>query len=83
MVMDFSNRPEERPTIMERAVDVKNAFPSPHPPRKTANNAIFGESPESVEKITTIINPVKRVLLLPNLVEKYPEMNMERDITAM
>ena len=56
------------PTIIESAVDVKNAFPNPQPPRNIANIVMFGERPERVANRTPMRSPIISVFFQPNLV---------------
>ncbi|MGC8630593.1 MAG: hypothetical protein ACP5T1_06390 [Thermoplasmata archaeon] len=81
--MDSEIRPADNLTRMEIAVEVKNALPISQTPLNTANMDMFGESPERQAKTINIANPTNSVLLLSYLVEKYSDINIESDITAI
>ena len=68
--------------MMDNAVDVKNAFPNPHPPRNTARNPIFGATPLSAAKITTNVRPVTKTRLAPNFVASTPDNNIATAIVG-
>jgi hypothetical protein len=74
--------PDAAPTIVASAVEMKSAFPSPHPPRKPMMDSTFWLSPAAAAKITMSASPISSVFFAPMRLETQLVKNIATPVTS-